>query len=259
MFSFSALSCGPSTDPPQFDLSGGTWHDLSYEFSSETLYWPTADPFRLDTVAFGPTEAGFFYAAFTFSASEHGGTHLDAPIHFSENGLSIDQIPINQLVGPIAVVDVSTIALGNRDYLVSVGDLQSFERTSGRIPDRAMVLIMTGYGQFWPDAEKYLGTTERGPSAVAKLHFPGLHPDAATWLVQNRNVKGIGIDTPSIDYGQSTGFESHQVISGANTLIFENVANLDVLPPKGAWLVAAPMKIAGGSGGPLRLLAFDPR
>jgi kynurenine formamidase len=104
----------------------------------------------------------------------------------------------------------------------------------------------------------YLGTDRRGPEAVAELHFPGLHPDAAGWLVEERSIDAIGIDTPSIDYGQSTVFESHQVLFGANVLAFENVANLEQIPPAGGFVLALPMKIRGGSGGPLRIVAFVP-
>ncbi|HEY4643237.1 MAG TPA: cyclase family protein, partial [Bacteroidota bacterium] len=126
----------------------------------------------------------------------------------------------------------------------------------GRIPQKAIVLIRTGYGSFWPDREKYMGTPERGTEAVAKLHFPGLHPDAAKWLIDERSVKAVGLDTPSIDHGQSTQFESHVTLFEANVPAFENVANLDQLPVNGFTVVALPMKIRGGSGGPLRIIAL---
>ncbi|HEX9658763.1 MAG TPA: cyclase family protein [Rhodothermales bacterium] len=256
-----SLSCTqPAADPVTrpFSLTDGEWLDLSYAFSSETIYWPTAESFEIDTVSFGETPAGFFYAANNFKAAEHGGTHLDAPIHFSAGKQSVDEIPIQNLSGPIIRIDVSSRALQDRDYLVSVGDFNAWEQANGPIPAGTMVLLHTGYGQFWPDAEAYMGTSARGPDALPDLHFPGLHPDAASWLVQSRPIKGIGIDTPSIDYGQSTLFESHRHLAGANILIFENIADLDRVPTTGAWLVAAPMKIKGGSGGPARLLAFVP-
>lgn len=183
---------------------------------------------------------------------------MDAPIHFSEGKQSVDQLTIDQLTGEAIVIDVSDNALKDNDYQVSVEDLTSWEVENGDIPKDAIVLIRTGYGQFWPDREKYMGTTEIGAEAVAKLHFPGLSPEAAKWLTGNRDIKAIGLDTPSIDYGQSQLFESHQILFGKNIPAFENVANLDKLPAKGAFVIALPMKIKGGSGGPLRIVAHIP-
>ncbi|NOX38861.1 MAG: cyclase family protein [Calditrichaeota bacterium] len=239
-------------------LDGGRWIDLSYEFSEETIYWPTSDPFKLETVFSGVTDQGFYYSANKFCAAEHGGTHMDAPVHFAQGKRPVNEIPLEQLMGPAVVIDVSEQALKNRDYLVTVEDFQNWEARHGEIPSGAIVFLRTGYGRFWPDREKYMGTAERGAQAVPKLHFPGLHPDAARWLVENRTIDAIGLDTPSIDYGQSTHFESHQILNGQNIPILENVANLDQLPATGAWVIALPMKIKGGSGGPVRIVARVP-
>ncbi len=259
MVSFIVLaSCQAPSGPPDysavFDGSGGRWIDLTYSYSEETIFWPTADGFKLDEVAYGETELGYFYSAYNISLAEHGGTHLDAPIHFSRDGMSSEQIPLDRLIAPAVVVDVS--ARATPDYLIEVSDLEAWERTHGRIPDGAILLLRTGWGARWPDRLRYLGTERTGPEAVAELHFPGIHPDAATWITDQRNVAAVGIDTPSIDYGQSTGFEAHVIMYGANIPGFENVANLDQLPETGAYVVALPMKIAGGSGGPLRIVAF---
>jgi kynurenine formamidase len=251
-------ACSPSSENTALDLTSGTWVDLSYDLSSETVYWPTADPFELDTVAYGETPGGFFYSAYSFKAAEHGGTHLDAPIHFSAGKQSVDQIPVENLVGPAIVIDLAATRLGNQDYLITTADIEDWEKSHGMIPTGAMVLLNTGHGANWPNPQAYLGTAERGPEAVPLLHFPGLDPAAARWLVENRAIRAVGLDTPSIDYGQSKAFESHQILSGKNILIFENVANLDAMPATGAWLIAAPMKIRGGSGGPLRLFALIP-
>jgi kynurenine formamidase len=240
------------TDP----LSGGTWVDLSYAFDSTTIYWPTAQPFHLEVVSAQRTAAGFYYAANNFSAAEHGGTHLDAPIHFAEGKWTADQIPLERLIGRAVVVDVSAaVTTGGADYLVSTADLTAWETAHGSIPEGAIVLIRTGWGARWPDRASYLGTTKRGAEAVAELHFPGIAPEAARWLV-GRHVRAVGIDTPSIDYGQSTTFTTHVVLLGENIPGLENVANLDRLPATGAYVVALPMKIAGGSGGPLRIVAL---
>jgi len=255
-----AAACQGSAGQPDysavFDGSGGRWIDLSYVYSEETLYWPTEDGFQLEELAYGETEAGYFYSSYKISTAEHGGTHLDAPIHFSRGGMSAEQIPLDRLIAPAVVVDVA--ARATPDYLIGVGDLEEWERTHGRIPDGAILLLRTGWGQRWPDRLGYLGTERTGPEAVAELHFPGIHPEAARWITDQRNVAAVGIDTPSIDYGQSTGFEAHVIIYGSNIPGFENVANLQEIPEVGAFVVALPMKVAGGSGGPLRIVAFVP-
>jgi len=256
------LACAPPADGPPagwsavFDGSAGAWVDLSYAYSAETLYWPTADGFQLEVVADGLTEAGYYYASNNFTTSEHGGTHLDAPLHFAEGRDATDQIPLDRLIGAAVVVDVSAHA--TPDYRVSVEDLESWEARNDAIPGGAIVLLRTGWGERWPDATDYLGTDLRGAEAVAQLHFPGLSPEAAAWLVENREVAAVGIDTASLDYGQSTLFRSHRALYAGNVPGFENVANLQLLPETGAFVVALPMKIEGGSGGPLRIVGFVP-
>jgi kynurenine formamidase len=232
--------------------------DLTHAYDTETVYWPTASGFELDIDFKGMTEGGYYYEANTFRSAEHGGTHLDAPIHFAEGKQHTDEIPLQRLIGPAVVVDVSTRALADRDYQVSVQDFEAWEVTHGKLPEDIIVLFRTGYGKFWPDLEAYMGTAERGAGAVAKLHFPGLHPDAARWLVEHRSINAIGLDTPSIDYGQSTGFRSHRILMEQNIPVFENVANLEQLPEMGFKVIALPMKIKGGSGGPLRIIAVVP-
>jgi kynurenine formamidase len=240
-------------EPP---LAGGRWVDLTHEFSDETLYWPTAEKFSLETEAHGLTPKGYFYAANRYRASEHGGTHIDAPIHFAEGRKTVDELELDQLTDAAVVVDVTAKAAVNADDQITVADFQAWEEKHGRIPENAIVLLHTGFSKRWPDAEKYLGTAEKGPGAVAKLHFPGLHPDAARWLTAERRIKAVGIDTASIDFGQSTLFESHRVLADKNVPIFENVAGLEQLPATGALVIALPMKIKGGSGGPLRIVAW---
>ena len=234
----------------------GTVVDLSYPFDSATVYWPTAGTFHLEKDFEGLTEQGFYYSAYKYSAAEHGGTHIDAPVHFAQGRFAVDQLPLEQLMGSAVLIDVTRQAENSRDYQVTAADFQNWEKLNGRVPAGAIVLLRTGFGKYYPDRLKYMGTDERGPAAVAKLHFPGLHPDAARWLVANRPVKAIGLDTPSIDYGQSTLFESHRILFDKNIPAFENVANLDKLPVKGFSVIALPMKIKGGSGGPLRIVAM---
>ncbi|HEV8428197.1 MAG TPA: cyclase family protein [Pyrinomonadaceae bacterium] len=230
--------------------------DLTYAFDANSVYWPTAEQFKLETDFEGITDKGYFYSAYRYSAAEHGGTHLDAPVHFARGRATVDQLPLQQLMGSAVVVDVTAQCAKNADYLVSVADFENWERRNGRIRPGTIVLLRTGFGKYYPDRQKYLGTDERGAAAVAKLHFPGLDPAAARWLTQNRSIKAIGLDTASIDHGQSTLFESHRILFEKNIPAFENVANLDQLPVKGFSVIALPMKIKGGSGGPLRIVAI---
>ncbi len=240
------------------DLSNGRWVDLTHPFSEETIYWPTADGFEKETVFEGETEGGYYYSAFNYRAAEHGGTHLDAPVHFAKGRRAADQIPIEQLIGPAVVIDVSSEAEGDRDYQITPDDVLTWEAEHGKVPTGAIVLFNTGSARFWPDRIKYMGTDERGAGAVAKLHFPGIRPDTARFLAEEREIRAVGLDTPSIDYGQSKDFMTHRVLFERDIPGFENVANLDGLPPTGATVVALPMKIEGGSGGPLRIVAFVP-
>ena len=236
--------------------SGRKLVDLTYSFSSETIYWPNAEGFKLRVDAAGVNDKGYYYAANTYSGGEHGGTHFDAPLHFAQGGSSVDQIPVDRLFAPGIVVDVREKAAKNPDYLVSVADFQNWEKVNGRIPDGCILLVRTGWGSFYPDRKKYLGTDRRGEQAVAELHFPGIDPAAATWLVNNRKISILGLDTASIDRGQSQLFETHRILFKAGVCALENVANLDQLPVKGFDIVALPMKIQGGSGAPVRIIAI---
>jgi kynurenine formamidase len=255
LWSATFLACGR----PQADLLlDGNWIDLTHDFSSETIYWPTAKPFTLEIVSAQRTPAGYYYAANNFAAAEHGGTHLDAPVHFAEGKWTTDQIPLDRLVGNAIVIGVERQADSSADYRVDLAAIQEWEQTNGRVPDSSIVLIRTGWGRRWPNKQAYLGTTARGAEAVSQLHFPGIDSSAARWLVEQRAVRAVGIDTPSIDQGQSRNFSTHQVFSAANVPAFENVANLERLPTTGSFVVALPMKIKGGSGGPLRIVAIVP-
>jgi kynurenine formamidase len=231
--------------------------DLTHDFSEETVYWVTAKEFNLEEVAKGPTPQGFYYSANNFSGAEHGGTHIDAPIHFAENRQSVNEIPLEKLIGNAIKIDVKENALEDRDYLISIEDFKNWETSQNmQIPDGSIVLLETGYSKFYPDKITYLGTDQRGPDAIKLLSFPGLSPEAAQWLVDERNINAIGLDTPSIDYGQSTSFESHVILLSKNIPAFENLTNLDQLPSKDFQVIALPMKIKDGSGGPLRIVAI---
>ena len=256
-----ALSLTSCASPPAQNAGWpkGTLVDLSHAYDAHSVFWPTAEGFRLEKVSDGITPNGYYYAANNFSMAEHGGTHVDAPVHFAKGKHAVDEIPLDALIGQAVVVDVTAASSRDADYRVKVSDLEAFESRYGPIPDNAILLIRTGFSKRWPDAATYLGTAERGAEAVPKLHFPGIDPATAKWLLQNRKVNAVGIDTASIDYGQSTKYETHQLLYAQNIPGLENLDALDRLPPVGATIVALPMKIKGGSGAPLRAIAILPK
>jgi kynurenine formamidase len=244
--------------PERQTFPRGELVDLSHTYDAQTIYWPTAEGFRLRKDADGVTPAGYYYAANSLFTSEHGGTHIDAPIHFAQGHQAVDAIPLDRLVGPAVVIDVTAQSESKADYQVTTEDLARFEREHGAIPEDSIVLIRTGFSRRWPDAARYLGTATRGEEGAKQLHFPGLHPGAARWIVANRRIGAIGIDTASIDYGQSSLFESHRILYERDVPAFENLTALERLPVTGAYVIALPMKIGGGSGAPLRAIAILP-
>jgi kynurenine formamidase len=229
--------------------------DLTHPFDENTIYWPTEEGFKLQRESAGVTDKGYFYAANRFTCAEHGGTHIDAPRHFWQSGQTVDEIPLRRLIGPGARINVSHQSSGDADYQVTVEDLQAWESTHDASLEDRIVLVYTGFGRHWPNREEYLGTSEQGRAAVAKLHFPGLHPTAADWLVTKRRVRTVGIDTASIDHGQTSDYPTHVRLFRDGVPALENVAHLDQLPASNFTVVALPMKIAGGSGGPCRVVA----
>jgi len=233
--------------------------DMTYTFDENTIYWPTAEPFKLEKLNWGLEKDGWWYASNNYGASEHGGTHVDAPIHFSEKGKTIDQIPLHDWIGPAVKIDVVSKCLNNRDYLLTVEDIKQWEAKYGRIPDNAWVIMYTGIDtRYYPDKKKVLGTEKTGEDALPELSFPGFSAEVAEFLVNKRNIKGIGLDTPSIDYGKSKDFIVHRICFKANKPAIENIANLDKLPAMGAILYAIPMLIKDGTGAPARVFAVLP-
>lgn len=239
------------------DLATAKILDLSYPYSADTVYWPTApSTFELEQLSYGPTEGGYFYSANAFSTPEHGGTHLDAPIHFYADRQTADEIPLRRLIAPGVVIDVSAQAAEDRNYLLTVADVEAWEAVHGEVPEGSIVLLYTGWGAFWPNAAEYMG--DDTPGDASKLSFPSFGPEAAELLVKERGAAVLGVDTASIDGGRSTDFLVHRIANEAEVPGLENVANLDLLPPTGAWIFALPMKIEGGSGGPVRIAAVVP-
>jgi kynurenine formamidase len=240
------------------DLSTQRMVDLTHPLNARTIYWPTSpSTFQLERLSFGMTAGGWFYAANAFSAPEHGGTHLDAPIHFGEGRMTAEQIPLDRLVAPAVVIDVSARAARDADYRLTRQDVLDWEGRHGRIEPGTMVLLRTGWSRRWPDRRAYLG--DDTPGDASNLHFPSFGEDAARLLVEERGAAALGVDVASIDYGQSRDFVVHRVAAARDVPGLENLTNLEELPPRGAVVIALPMKIEGGSGGPLRAIALVPR
>ena len=249
----SAVVTGQTLDLTRYQLV-----DLTHGYGSTTLYWPTSpSQFTLTRDASGKTEGGWFYASNSLSTPEHGGTHLDAPHHFAEAGQTTEQIPLERLVAPAVVIDVTAQANRDRDYRLTRDDVLQFEKANGPIARGTIVLVRTGWSRHWPNAKAYLG--DDTPGDASKLSFPSYGVEAARLLVDDRGVGALGIDTASIDYGRSADFQVHRIAAARNVPGLENLTNLDRLPPRGAIVVALPMKIEGGSGGPLRAVALVPR
>ena len=255
----SMLGCTrPEASTAALDLRGLRMIDLTHPFDEQTLYWPNSpSSFRFERLAHGPTAAGYFYSAGAFSAPEHGGTHLDAPVHFAEGGQTSDQIPLDRLIAPAVVIDVADDAGRDANYRLTREDVLEFEQAHGPIAPGTIVLLRTGWSSRWPDRRTYFGSDT--PGDASGLHFPSYGEDAARVLVEERNVAALGADVASIDYGASTDFTVHRIAAARNVPGLENLTRLDELPARGAWVIALPMLIRGGSGGPLRAVALVPQ
>ena len=250
------LACLGCSQPPHPALDESKLVDLTHALGESTTFWPTAEPFRFTGKESGHAPAGYFYAAYAFCTSEHGGTHLDAPFHFAEGGRKVDEIPLTRLVGPACVVDVSRQATADADYRATVEDLREWEGRNGSLPDGAILLLRTGWSRRWGNRRDYLG--DDTPGDASRLHFPGFSKELAEFLVRERRIDAVGIDTASIDHGPSTDFIVHRVLYEADIPGFENLASLEALPETGATLIALPAKIEGGTGAPLRAIAILP-
>ena len=229
--------------------------DLTHPFNKKTIYWPTAGGFELKKGFWGMTKKGYFQSGNFYSAPEHGGTHIDAPIHFAEGKWTVDQIPAEQLVGEACVINLASKIGDNADYEISKNDILEWEEKNGSLKSDCIVLFNTGWERFWDNPKKFLGTDKKNDTE--NLHFPGLSKDAITYLV-SKKVKGIGLDVASLDCGQSKDMIAHRTLLGADIYGLENVANISKLPAKGATLIVAPMKIEGGTGAPVRIFAIIP-
>ena len=229
--------------------------DLTHPFDDETVFWPTGQPFQHVRTAWGPQPGGYFYSSYDLQMSEHTGTHLDAPIHFSEGQETVGAVTLDRLMGPLAIVDIRNHCQANRDYAAGPSDLEAHEAKFGEIEAGMIVVFRTDWSQRWANTLEYLGDDTIG--TANDLHFPGVSTAAAQWLV-DRGITAVGIDTASIDTGDSTDFRAHQFLASNSIPVLENVASLEGVPGRGAFLLAFPMKIGRGSGAPCRIAALVP-
>jgi kynurenine formamidase len=232
--------------------------DLSHSYGDSTLYWPTSpSAFDKEELAYGMTEGGWFYSSYSVCTPEHGGTHLDAPIHFAEGGDSTEEIPLENLLAQAYVIDVSEKAAADRNYRMTPDDVREFEAKHGEIEAGTVVLMRTDWSRHWPDAMAYLG--DDTPGDASNLQFPGFGAEATRILAEQRKVALLGVDTASVDYGKSQDFIVHRIGAAQGVANLENLTNLNQLPATGAIILALPMKIEGGSGGPARVAALIPK
>lgn len=229
--------------------------DLTYVFDENSHRYPIFRKFNLTVTVNGTLDSGIWVQSEEYASSTHTGTHMDAPSHFVKNGISIDQIPISQFIAPAAVIDITEKASVNPDSVAAIDDLTHWESITGQSLNGKIVLFRSGWGHKYHNSTAYLGTTD---DDATKLVFPGIDPEAAQWLVDNRNIKGIGVDTLSFDKGTSSEFRSHLILLGHGIFGLENMANLEKIPIHGAMLYVLPMKIAGASGAPTRVIATFP-
>jgi len=226
--------------------------DLTHALSTDGPHWPTAagNPFSYEVRSAHDSGAVSMGA---YSTPEHHGTHIDAPIHSADGQPSVDQLDAGDLFGPVALIDVAAQCAADADYQLSRDDILAWESNHGQLPPGAVVLMYTGWSEKWTDFDAYKNQDEEG-----RMHFPGFSADASRFLVEERDIRGIGIDTLSVDAADAAGFPSHGIVNGSGRYHLEDVANLHLVPQSGAYLIVAPIKIEGGSGGQVRLFAVVP-
>lgn len=227
--------------------------DLTHPLNEKNPFWPGPKyfSFKLETIATLEKDGVF---SMKFCTPEHYGTHIDAPNHFKKGLISVDEIDAKDLFGSAIIINAEKQVEKDPDYRLTIGDIKDWENRYGPIPQGGIVFMYTGWGKRWSDAKKYRNMDDKGI-----MHFPGFSKEVVEFLVKKRDIKAIGIDTLSVDYGPSKDFVAHHISNGAGKYNLENVANLDKLPPKGATLIVAPIKIEGGTGGPTRIFALLPK
>ncbi|VDH99633.1 Hypothetical predicted protein [Mytilus galloprovincialis] len=231
--------------------------DLTHIHGNDSIYWPTHTGYELIYSQRGNFGDGLWVASYTLKTTEHLGTHLDAPVHFNQYSWTTHQIPIDHLVGPGVIIDVKDKVKNDLDYRVTVADIEKWEENNGRIPNGAIVIMNSGWHERYPDKKRVFNTED--PIDTKTFHFPSWHEDTVAWMVAHRTIHVLGVDTPSLDYGQSRKFPVHVLISSENICGLENVGYLDRIPASGTIISIGAMKTENGSGCPARVIALIPQ
>ncbi|CAH1798666.1 unnamed protein product [Owenia fusiformis] len=225
--------------------------DLTYNINPDIMRWPGTLPYKSTVAYYGPVLGVPFVASNNFETTEHIGTHIDTPYHFAKNGRKLHEIPFADLHGAAVVIDIRNKTVDNRDYAITVEDLQAWETQHNQpIPHGAVIVMNSGWGAYWGNQSAFLGSNN-----TTMLHFPGFGAPAVKWAIDNRNVKGFVTDAVSCDVGQATGFPAHQAVCDAGKWCVENAANVERIPATGSEIYAMPIKIENGTGAPIRLYA----
>jgi len=246
--SLFAQGATPVASPDASVVSGIV--DLTYTMTPDIPVWPGNEPFQAEPVK---TFANDGFYAQKVSFWEHTGTHLDAPAHFHDGADTAELLPVENFVAPVAVIDISSRAAEDPDAALMVDDIMAWEAQYGELPSGVFVAMYSGWGARFEDAEAFVNLDADGVQ-----HYPGMHPDAAAFLVEQRSIVGIGVDTLSQDPGNSTDFGTHITILGAAKYGVEGLANLDKVAPAGATVFIGAPKHQNASGGPARIIATNP-
>lgn len=238
---------GATPVPDAICLSFSNIVDLSHAHGPEFPMFPGSERMAMEVIV-TIEENGFF--KHRLSLDEHTGTHLDAPAHFDPDGDTADLLPVEKFFAPLAVVDISGRAAEDPDTAMTRDDLLAWEAVNGPLPPGAFVAMSSGWATRVSNPDGYINIDADGVQ-----HYPGFDVEAATFLVEEREIVGIGVDTLSQDPGNSTNFATHVAILGAGKYGIESLANLDLLPPAGATVIVGAPKHLGASGGPCRVFA----
>ncbi|MFN6468240.1 MAG: cyclase family protein [Nostoc sp. SerVER01] len=223
---------------------------LSHVIDLDIPQWPGDPPVELETVA-QLNNDGYYLRR--FSLGEHSATHINAPNSFYSHSIGIDQYPAQSLIVPAVVIDIREIVKANFDYALAIADVLAWEEQYGEIPAGCIVILNTGWQKKWFDKNAFFNQDAEGIS-----HFPGFGIDATQFLLQQRQIAGVGIDTHGVDPGQDNSLATNRLVLEQPRIVLENLTNLDQLPPKGTTLAIGILRLRGGSGSPVGVLAFVP-